>query len=267
MPRPAAGAIKNRVSNSHPNSGSQVKNGNAAITGSTISATGSNNASNRGITGSVNGGRTRTGAATTSVSPALQTTMTSRPTTYAYGTGNNTRYYRATGYGRGYRNRYYGSSGNYGRSQSNDRSLVARLHSVHSTLVRIDHDYQGHRARAAHQVSLAIRHLSHRSIYGYTSAVGGLSGQSNLRLTGLNGTGNGNLNGNGTRRQTGVNGNGQRNRLSQAQSDALMGQALRTTQGITSQLSHQGQYHSSHRLAYLRLQRAMHEMNAALSVR
>ncbi len=38
----------------------------------------------------------------------------------------------------------------YGRSQSNNRAVVARLRSVHSSLARINHDYQGHRVNAMH---------------------------------------------------------------------------------------------------------------------
>ncbi len=41
---------------------------------------------------------------------------------------------------------------------------VGRLQSVHASLARIDHDYKGHRVRAMHSVSMAIRQLSHRSM-------------------------------------------------------------------------------------------------------
>ena len=85
--------------------------------------------------------------------------------------------YRAYGYGSGYRNRYYGRRYGYGRSQGYNRAIVARLRSVQMQLARIDHDYQGHRVRAMHQVSMAIRQLSHRSmIY---SGVGFAPGMNN----------------------------------------------------------------------------------------
>ena len=182
---------------------------------------------------------------------------TIHPSTYAYHTGSTVRHYRPSGYGRGYRNRYYGNSRNYGRSQTNDRSLVARLRSVHATLTRMDHDYRGHRVRAAHQISLAIRHLSHRSRYSNSISA---SGQANGFLTGMNGTRRQTLSGN-------TNGTGQRVHLTQAQSDSRMAQALRTTQGVTMQLNHQGQNNNTHRLAHAQLQHAMHEMNLALASR
>ena len=52
----------------------------------------------------------------------------------------------------------------YGRSQGNNRAIVSRLRSVHSSLARLDHDYNGHRVRAMHSISMAIRQLSHRSM-------------------------------------------------------------------------------------------------------
>jgi hypothetical protein len=195
--------------------------------------------------------------ATIRPSTAVSANSAINPTrpTYAYGTG--TRRYNPRGYGRGYQNRYVGYYRGYGRSQGNDRSIVSRLRSVHGTLARIDHDYQGHRARAMHQVSRAISQLSHRSL-AYRTA--GYSGQSNnnFRLA-SNTNGNGNRNGqaNGVRGQ----------RMTQAQSDSRMNQAMRTTQGITMQLSHQGSNHPNHARAYRHLQQALREMNTALSVR
>ena len=82
------------------------------------------------------------------------------PNTYTYGYGNGARRYQAYGYGNGYRNRRYGSGYGYGRSQGNNRAVVSRLRSVHASLARIDHDYQGHRVRAMHAISMAIRQLS-----------------------------------------------------------------------------------------------------------
>ena len=102
---------------------------------------------------------------------------------YTYGYGAGARRYRAYGYGSGYRNRYYGRRYGYGRSQGNNRAIVARLRSVQMQLARIDHDYQGHRVRAMHQVSMAIRQLSHRSmIY---SGVGFAPGMNDGRTMGM----------------------------------------------------------------------------------
>jgi hypothetical protein len=180
------------------------------------------------------------------------------PNTYTYGSGAGARSYRSYGYGSGYRNRYYGSNYGYGRSQGYSRAIVSRLRSVHSTLARIDHDYQGHRARAMQQVSMAIRQLSHRSMYyrgmGYNSGMNNGQGMGmgmGMRRMGAGGVG-------GARRGM---------RMSQAQSDARMSQALRTLQGIGMQLSNQGNSTMGHGRASGHIQYAIHELNVALSVR
>ena len=107
-------------------------------------------------------------------SRATATTTTSARTatptsTYTYGAGTQARRFKAHGYGRGYRNRYVGGRRGYGRSQGNNRAIVSRLRSVHTSLARLDHDYKGHRVRAMHSISMAIRQLSHRSMV-YRSA-------------------------------------------------------------------------------------------------
>jgi hypothetical protein len=180
------------------------------------------------------------------------------PHSYTYGTGNRARQYHAYGYGHGYRNRSGGMG--YGRSQGASRAIVSRLRSVHSTLARVDHNYQGHRVRAMHSISMAIRQLSHRSM------VYGGSGFAPVGAAGRNGAagrvgGLANANGNGN------NGNRPATRLTQAQADSRMSHALRTTQGIHRQLSYQGTYSQGHSRARAHVAHAMREMNTALTVR
>ena len=79
-------------------------------------------------------------------------------------TGRGARSYRAYGYGNGYRNRSYGRGYGYGRSQGLNRGVIAGLMSVRASLARVAHDYQGHRVRAMHAITMAIRQLSHRSM-------------------------------------------------------------------------------------------------------
>jgi len=165
---------------------------------------------------------------------------------------NGTRNHRAYGYGRGYRNRYYGSRRGYGRSQANNRAIVARLRSVHANLARIDREYKGHRVRAMQSIALAIRQLSHRSmVYRGTGFAPGVNNQ-NLAL----------------RNQQGVRGaNGQRRPLTQAQADARMNQSLRTMQGIFLQLNNQGYHTNSHARASGHIQRAIQHLSAGLANR
>ena len=80
------------------------------------------------------------GTTTNSANGAPATTGTASnsryPNAYTYGTGNGARHYRAYGYGNGYRNRSYGGGYGYGRSQGNNRAVVARLRSVHASLAQ-----------------------------------------------------------------------------------------------------------------------------------
>ncbi len=172
---------------------------------------------------------------------------------YTYGSGANARNYRAYGYGSGYRNRYYGRRYGYGRSQGYNRAVVGRLRSVLGQLARVDHDYRGHRVRAMHQISMAIRQLSHRSmIY---SGVGFSAGMNRGMGMGMGGRG------------AGGGGGGGVGRMSQAQSDARVSHALRTLQGINMQLGGQGGYTNGHARARGHVMGAIHELNVALSIR
>ena len=175
------------------------------------------------------------------------------PNTYTYGTGRSSRTYHAYGYGKGSRNRSHGGRSN--RSQNDTRALVSRLRSVHQGLSQLDHDYRGHRVTAMHSISNAIRQLSHRS----TSS----SSARSSRLV---------ANGNPAQpRNVARNNNGARPvvRLTQAQSDSRMSQALRTTQGIQMQMSaSQGTTRSSGRQqARTHVARATRELHTALTLR
>ena len=200
-----------------------------------------------------------TGTVNPATTGALNTTRATSnglsPNTYTYGYGNGARRYHAYGYGNGYRNRRYGGGYGYGRSQGNNRAVISRLRSVHASLARINHDYQGHRVRAMHSISMAIRQLSHRSMsYG---GMGVSSGMNNGRAMGMRQGGGG------------VNNAGARGRqpMTQAQSDARMSQNLRVLQGINMQISSQGNNTSGHGRASGHIQRAIHELNVALSIR
>jgi hypothetical protein len=176
--------------------------------------------------------------------------------TYTYGYGPGASRYRAYGYGRGYRNRYYGGGYGYGRWQGNNRAIVARLRSVHASLARLDHDYLGHRVRAMHAISMAIRQLSHRSMV--YSGVGFAPRLNNLAGAGM---------GMGGRRSV-LGGAGRGGpRLPQAVSDARMSQALRNLQGIGMQLANQGNQSMGHGRALGHIHWAIRELNVALSIR
>ncbi len=173
---------------------------------------------------------------------------TPRASSHASSYGN--RRYRSSGYGRGYRNRSYGSRRGYGRSQGNNRAIVSRLRSVHSSLARVNQSYNGHRVNAMHSIALAIRQLSHRSmvVQGAGFAPG--------------------LNNGANRKGFGANANARNLQpLTQARADARMRQALRTTRGIFMQLNNQGTYTTSHARARGHVQKAVRHLNTALAAR
>jgi hypothetical protein len=194
--------------------------------------------------------RTRTGIFGTLGSMPLALS----PNTYTYGYGSGARPYRAYGYGLGYRNRYYGSRYGYGRSQGYNRAIIARLRAVRASLARIDHDYQGHRIRAMHSISMAVRQLSHRSmVYSGVGFAPGMNAGMGMRRGGA-AAGIG----------AGVRG---RQPMSQAQSDARMSRDLRVLQGINLQLGSQAYNTPGHARARGHVQHAIYELGVALAIR
>ena len=176
---------------------------------------------------------------------------------YTYGYGPRAPcQYRAYGYGSGYRNRYYGRGYGYGRSQGYNRAIVGRLRSAYTQLARIDHDYQGHRVRAMHAISMAIRQLSHRSMV--YSGVGFAPGMNNGRG---DGDGDGNGPGGSWRSRGGADVASAVRRADE--------HALRTLQGINMQSGSQGGggYTTGHARARGHIMRAIHELSVALSIR
>ena len=190
--------------------------------------------------------RTPTNAQANVARQARSTTPRASSSKSAFGK----RSYRSSGYGRGYRNRSYGSRRGYGRSQGNNRAIVSRLRSVHSSLARVNQSYNGHRVNAMHSIALAIRQLSHRSmvVQGAGFAPG--------------------LNNGANRKGFGANANARNLQpLTQARADARMRQALRTTRGIFMQLNNQGTYTTSHARARGHVQKAVRHLNTALAAR
>jgi len=201
-------------------------------------------------------------AGTTNALNTMRPTSSSlSPYTYTYGSGASASPYRAYGYGSGYRNRAYGGGYGYGRSQGYNRAIVARLRSVHRSLARLDHDYQGHRVRAMHAIAMAVRQLTHRSmVYQGTGFTPGGNNGLAMGMGGNNGLAMGMRRGGGAGALGGQ-------RMSQAQSDARMSQALRTLQGINMQASSQGTNTTGHARAGGHIQQAIHELSVALQIR
>ena len=136
--------------------------------------------------------------------------------------------------------------------------------SVRASLTRVAHDYQGHRVRAMYAITMAIRQLSHRSMMYTGMGMNGGMGMNNGGALGMRQAGG--AGGLGMRQGLGAGGL-QPQRMSQAQSDNRMGQALRRLQGINMQLASQGTYSNGHSRASGHVQQAIRELNIALSIR
>ena len=238
-----------------------MNNSQAGVNNSQTRLSHSSTRANQAALGTTN--RTTTGAVVPSTTTPSNTvgslSGTNTPSSYTYGSGSSTRNYRAYGYGSGYRNRYYGGRYGYGRSQGNNRASF-RGCGPSIRAWRIDHDYQGHRVRAMHAISMAVRQLSHRSMV--YSGVGFSPGMNNGAGAGM-GTGMGR----GTR-QNGLGAGGRRGQsMPQAQSDSIMSQSLRNLQGIGMQLGNQGSNTMGSGRALGHIQHAVRELNVALSIR
>ena len=87
-------------------------------------------------------------------------------------------------------------------------ALVTQLHAAHALLVQADHDYDGHRAKAAHEVTKAIHELTGH----HNAGAGGQAGAKNQQAAGQAGAKN---------QQAG----GAKQKMPQAQSDAMLQKA------------------------------------------
>jgi hypothetical protein len=158
-------------------------------------------------------------------------TQLNRNRNYAYRPGVRT-----------YRGSSYLNRNRYAVAHRYNRAIVNRLRATHTMLARLDHDYGGHRVRAMHAISTAVRSLTHTSLRSYARR----------GATGLAST-----NGQANRR-------GQR--LPQATSDAQIRRAMHSLQTVEIQLAqHSGSPNQIR--ARGSVNRAMRELNVALTVR
>jgi hypothetical protein len=135
--------------------------------------------------------------------------------------------------------------------------VIGRLRSAHANLARINHDYAGHRVRAMHNISMAIRQLSHRSMMyqgvGYSPRVNNLAMQT----------------GSGRRVGAGIGGM----RMPQAMSDARMRHSLYLIQGAGQMLAQGGGanvntgYNSGRARAMGYVQMAAQHIHTGLTIR
>jgi hypothetical protein len=110
-------------------------------------------------------------------------------------------------------------------------AVLAQLHTAHALLLKADHDYSGHRAKAAHEVSEAIHAITgHKHVAGAGQNKGGLN-VAGQNKGGLNAAGQNN---------GGLNAAGQNNvgagKMPQAQSDAHLKQAAQILTQALSQM-------------------------------
>jgi len=160
--------------------------------------------------------------------------------------------------GAGMPRRNYGNA--YRRNMvanQNNSQAIAPLQSAATSLTQADHDYQGHRAKALHSVSAAIRHLEppavRRNLAG-NAGIGNVANRKQATLAGKNG---------------GAGGSGKgkaNNSMPQAVSDSHLRDALQSLNGVRSMLANSS--NSGHRAqALIAVQNAIQEIDQALAIR
>ena len=147
-------------------------------------------------------------------------------------------------------NRGYGKSGmNRVNANQNNTAVLTALNSSLTTLANAEHDYNGHRVRAMHEVSAAIRHMQPAGSRAVNPGI--TPGASARVLAGF-----------------GAGGNVPRPRMPQATSDAHLRDALRSLSTIQTRMNTQGQAgNRNHVQARSSVQRATQELRLALNVR
>jgi hypothetical protein len=153
--------------------------------------------------------------------PSTVPTTTTSPTTGApVATGLHARTGRGIGGGVGMRRRLPGTM---------DQTVISHLRTAHSRLQQADHDYQGHRVRAANHVATALRHLGAPTTGSATNPGAG--------------------------------------RMPQAQSDGLLRDALLRLNTAQTQLATRGTTAAHHGSARSQVTAAIGEINTALNIR
>jgi len=222
--------------------------------------TGTGQASHSANSSRVNVGTTQT---TQQVTPTKTTTGTGQtsplghPTVATSGTGQTSplgqQTVAHTGTGQtsplGHQNKTNTGTTNKQHQNQNNAAAMTELKAAHALLVhQADHDYQGHRAKAAHQVSSAIHALSggnnNGGAGGKNQQAGGKNQQGGVQVVANN-------------QQAGGQGNV---KVPQAQSDANLHKA---TQMLHTAL---GQVHSGHQ-ATTHIHAAINELNTALKIK
>jgi hypothetical protein len=129
-----------------------------------------------------------------------------------------------------------GSAGS-GRVQTRQpfAQQVAELRSTRSLLEKADHDYRGHRAKAVHEISVAIHALEHGHHHAQTGSF-----------------------------RDSKSGGG--NREPQAVSDAQLRKAIHQLKTVESQL-HGATDNSGRHKAHTAIHKAIHELETALKIR
>jgi hypothetical protein len=126
--------------------------------------------------------------------------------------------------------------------QATNAAAVTALHQVEALLASAIHDYDGHRAKAAHLVRQAIHELHPHHATGTKTG----QGKNNVPAKGNKPNNNGN--------------NGNANQQTQAQSDAKLQQAMQALNTIQGQLAHAPK-------AAAHVQTAVKELTTALQIK
>jgi hypothetical protein len=151
-------------------------------------------------------------------------------------------------------------------NQANAHDTIATLHIAKQLLEGANHDYNGHRARAMHEIHEAIQELGHHN--QNQSSQAGNGGQGSGQTLGMkhstsSGGHSAHAGGHSSLRQghSNQNSQGTGSQLSQAESDAQLGAAHQLLVAV------QGQMAGKHAGAAAHVQVAVQEVQAALQVK
>jgi hypothetical protein len=139
------------------------------------------------------------------------------------------------------------------QQRQNNHQIVSEIRGTMLILTQADHDYNGHRVRAIHQLQLAAHSMNpNRGGGGGAGNAGGAAGN--------RGAGRGNGGGARGAARTGAN------KMPQAQSDQHLQQALQRLGTIENQLANVGT-NQGHATAMQHVRMAMGELRTALNIR
>jgi hypothetical protein len=154
--------------------------------------------------------------------------------------------------------------------KAQEKGVVQELKSAKALLEKADHDYQGHRARAVHEIHEALKALGHHHQAGAAAQKSGTGGKAGAAKKGAGAANVGAGKGGGKKgtagfAKAGNAGGGKGGNEQQVVSDAQLKQALHQLTMAHAQLRSSRAVH--HAMAAQKVQAAIGELHTALKIK